>query len=647
MSGLVGVYHLDGRPVDVALLRRMTAVIAHRGPDGAGHWIDGPVGLGHAALRATPESLRETQPLADETGALCLALDGRVDNRDELAAALKAEGARLRDDTDAELVLRAYERWEERCPERILGDFAFVIWDRRHRRLFCARDPLGLKPFYYHTDGRTFRWASEPRPLFEDTTVAREPNEGMIGEYLADEITSRNETLYRDVYRLPPAHLLLVGPGGVRIRRYWDVDPARTIRYRTDAEYAEHLAVVFREAVRCRLRSRGPVGVALSGGLDSSAVLGVAQSLVREGAVADAGLEAFSMRFPGLPCDEGGYIEDVLRMWGVKSHAVRVPAADAACYAEQARRYHDFPDYPNGAVADPLKALAREQGVRVLLTGFGGDEWLSGHVYHTADLLRRFRVLGAIRQTRLDSRVDGIVLPALPVLRLGLWPLLPDAARLRIRRALGRARAPGWIDGGFARRIRLTERLDPPADRRFPTVAQEQIYRIATGGTQVHGDEIEERATSRFGIEQRHPFNDRRVLEFALAIPEEQRWRGDQPKFLLRQAMRAILPQTVRQRATKAEFSVLFVKALQAQGGGRLFEALATAPLGWLDLAHVRRMYRRMAELYARGDERYTRFVGPLWMIFGIDLWFKTVFSGGEAAPLASPRVHERSIGTG
>src|SRR6266852_1652272 len=138
MSGLAGIYNLDGRPVDPALLRRMTERIAHRGPDGSGYWIDGPVGLGHRMLHTTPESLQEKQPLLDETGKLCLVFDGRVDNREELKEALTAKGARLRTDTDVEIVLRAYECWGEECLKRIIGDFAFVIWDRRHHQLFCA-----------------------------------------------------------------------------------------------------------------------------------------------------------------------------------------------------------------------------------------------------------------------------------------------------------------------------------------------------------------------------------------------------------------------------------------------------------------------------------------------------------------------------
>jgi asparagine synthase (glutamine-hydrolysing) len=422
MSGIAGIYHLDGRPVDPELLRRVTDVIAYRGSDGVGHWIDGRVGLGHRMLHTTPESLHEQQPLADETGNLCLTLDGRVDNREELRAALEAKGAKLRTDTDAELVLRTYEYWGEECPKRIIGDFAFVIWDGRKRQLFCARDPLGIKPFYYHSDGRTFLCGSELRQLLEDVSIRREPNEGMIGEYLACAITDNQETLYRDVLRLPPAHFLLVQPGRTRKERYWDIDPAREVRYHTDAEYAEHLLDILKAPVRCRLRSSGRIGADLSGGVDSSAIVGVVHSLYREQGLTDSGFETFSLVFPGLPCDERAYIEAVVRMWGITANMVRPDESETYDYAAEVYRSYDFPQYPNGVMSCPLMSLAGEKGFRVVLTGGGGDEWLTGSYYHYADFIRRLKILSLIRQLRCDrqfsddSGVPAIIFPSLPLL---------------------------------------------------------------------------------------------------------------------------------------------------------------------------------------------------------------------------------------
>ena len=322
MSGIVGIYNLDGRPVEQTDLQRMLDSIAHRGPDGSGVWTDGPVGLGHRMLWTTPESLHEKLPLTNKSGDLVITADARIDNRDELIPTLNLNGRPRETIPDSEIILAAYEKWGEKCPEKLLGDFSFAIWDKRRQRIYCARDPLGIKPFYYYIDSRTFLFGSELRPLFEDPTIKQKPNEGMIAEYLAVAITDNEETLYQDIFRLPPAHFMLIRHGEFRKERYWDIDPAKEVRYRTDKEYAEHFLEIFKEAVRCRLRSHRPVGAELSGGVDSSSIVGVARSIYREESLADLGFETFSLVFPGLPCDESGYIQDVVQLWNIKSNAV-------------------------------------------------------------------------------------------------------------------------------------------------------------------------------------------------------------------------------------------------------------------------------------------------------------------------------------
>lgn len=644
MSGIFGIWNLDGRPVEKAIFIRMSAMLAHRGPDRQGLWIQGSVGLGHRMLHTTPESLQENQPLTNETGDLCLTFDGRVDNRDELRTMLEAKGAKLQGNTDAELVLQTYQVWGEECPKLILGDFAFAIWDRRHRQLFCAKDILGIKPFYYYTNGHTFLFASELRPLFEDPAVPREPNEGMIGEYLAMDVTSQEDTLYRGILRLPQSHVLIVQPGRVRKARYWDIDPTREVRYRSDDEYAEQFLEIFKESVRCRLRSHRLVGADLSGGLDSSSVVSVAQSLYREGLVGGPGFETFSLLFPGMPCDESGYIQAVGRMCGITSNAVDASEPDASCYKEHVIRYHELPYPPNGVMHDPVMALAQAKAVRVYLTGSGGDQWLTGSLRHHADLLRRFRIADLIRQSRFDSQVlSGLDEPTSPlfvVVRYGLWPLLPRAAQHAIKWAMRgeRDRVPNWINPEFATRIHLSGRLrrEEFVGRQFPTFAQKELSLSLTSGLSLLQNELSDRYGSWFGIEYRHPFLDRRIIEFAMALPEEQRWWRDQTKFVLRQAMRGLLPEKVRQRITKADFSHVHPRAMHGQGGERLFDSLIIFRLEWVDRERVRTMYRHMATRFAQGDEDYTTYMWPLWMIFGIDLWFKTVFVSDAAV---SPRV--------
>ncbi|HKS96501.1 MAG TPA: asparagine synthase (glutamine-hydrolyzing) [Terriglobia bacterium] len=652
MSGIAGIFNLDGRPAELALLRAMTDAVSHRGPDSAGYWADGPVALGHRMLHSTPESLEESQPLLDETGDLCLVLDGRIDNREDLRAAIEQAGGRLRDRTDAELVLKAYGCWGEDCPARILGDFAFVVWDRRHRRLFCARDPLGMKPFYYYLDSHKFLWGSELHQVFEDPSIPREPNEPVIAEILSLSPSPQEETLYRNLFRLPQSHSMIVEAEGIRKVCYWDFDPHKEIRYRDDSEYADHFRHVFAEAVRCRLRVHGRAGSELSGGVDSSSVVCMAQSLFRDGRAEDNGFETFSGYFPGQPGDESDYVREVVGKWGIKANLV--PPRTFSCDAtrEIVRRYRNLPCAPTVVIADALKALAQEKGFRALLTGHGGDDWFTGSSYHYADLLRKLKLRECIREAHDDQRANLISKPWSSLVGFGLRPLIPEAVRSPVRwlrkRASGQDGYPAWVDHEFAHKTRLGARLRKGVrGQELPTHAQRAVAACFRAGWLSLGTEVIERHGAQFGLESRHPFYDQRVVEFAMAIPEEQRRRRGQTKFVVRQAMRGLLPETVRLRPGKAEGSFMYWQALQALGGEKALDSLAIASAGWVDRNEVRRMYQEMAAADAGSSDGLPH-VMAMWTILSLELWYSAWRSGEHPSleEVGSARAQECRAGS-
>src|SRR5215207_3177045 len=322
MSGIAGVFYLDGRALDSRMLGRMLDSIAHRGPDGAGAWSERGVGLGHLAFHTTPESISEKLPFVEGGGDFVLIADARIDNRDELLAAVGLDRLSGRSVGDGELILAAYKMWGERCPERLLGDFAFAIFDKRKQTLFCARDHMGLKPFYYYLSGRVFVFASEIKALLCVPEVPRRLNEVMVADYLVLGFEDKSITFYREIFRLPPAHRIVVGREVTTVRPYWTLDPTREVRFSSDEEYTEAFRELFTEAVRCRLRGAFPVGAELSGGLDSSAIVGVARKLL--GNYANPQLQTFSAVFEGIPeCDESQFIDAVLAEGGVEAHKVR------------------------------------------------------------------------------------------------------------------------------------------------------------------------------------------------------------------------------------------------------------------------------------------------------------------------------------
>jgi asparagine synthase (glutamine-hydrolysing) len=583
VPGILGIFNLDGSPVDSGILARMA---------------------GAAIIASGPSPCQQSQPFLDEVSGAAVGFDGRIDNREELRAAL---GVGLRTGTDAELVLRSFERWGEDGPGHLLGDFAYSIWQPSSRTLFCARDHLGIRPFYYYTSGQVFLWASEPRSLLRHPAVARRPNEGMVAEYLSASVTSVEETLYQGIFRLPPATSLVAGPSGLRKRRYWNIDPGHQIRYKTDREYADRFRETFKEAVRCRLDGGVRVAAQLSGGVDSSSVVGACQQLLREGEAPNVGFEAFSLVFPGFPADETSYIRQVEELWGIASHKV-VPPTDPDWYPVCARQYLDLPDHANFHMGDSLAAAARERGFGAILTGLGGDDWFG------LEWPQQSRVRRALRRLRAQPNLAGIAALSRDLLRrVNRRPAEPDAAP--------------WLPAAFRQRTGLAERTRRPSlGVAFPFPEQSRLYDGTSNAFRLHALEMTHRASVRRGLEHRHPFYDRRVVEFALAIPPDQIGRRGLNKYVLRQAMQGLLPEPIRQRTSKAEFSHTCAQVFEADSIAALFRSPRIAAEGWIDREQLLAMYGNFMGKWKSGQKHYLPQVWPLNFFLSVELWFRAAF---------------------
>jgi asparagine synthase (glutamine-hydrolysing) len=612
----------------------MTDIIAHWGPDGAEHWIDGPVGLGHRMLCTTPESLQEKQPFLDEASNLCLTLDGRVDNRDELRAALEAKGLRVRANTDAELVLRAYECWGEGCPERILGDFAFAIWDRRKHQLFCARDPFGIKPFYYYYDGKTFRFASELKAIFADPSIPRELNLPLICLYLLDRFDEHEETIYRGVYYLPQAHCLWLEGDQLHKAQYWDIDPGHAVRYRTDAEYAEHFLSLFQEAVRARLRSHGPVGATLSGGLDSSSVVCTAQMLYQEGVVPHNGFEAFSLTFDGFPCDEQVYIEEVVRKWNVRVNYIPFERTLPWLDIEEIRHTPEIWQLSPFFMPCQVLGDARERGIKIMLDGEGGDNFLWVGFEYLSDLLRQGRIRTLLTQLRHDAALYPFAGSARSLLINNcLKPLIPQRVRTALKPLIHPFRRDGfptWLNAACFKRPEVQERLRTVIPiPRFPHRVQQRTYRMLHMGwltSPVIEDPVEQ-TMAHWGIEHRHPFFDRRLIEFLLAVPGEQMWRAEWHKAVLRQALQGILPEAIRRRQGKAYGTDVRRLELTRRLRPVVEKLIRTSTLATLGLVHAD-LLLQVFEEYACREAPDSAFMWAIWTFVWLEVSCRSVLGG-------------------
>ncbi len=468
---------------------------------------------------------------------------------------------------------------------------------------------------YYRVTARDVQVATEPQALLQDAAQAIRTNEGMVAEHLVGLVTSRTETLVDGVLRLPAAHMLEVGDGGARLHRYWEIDPGREIRYRTDREYQEQLRGIFVESVRCRLRASAPVGILLSGGLDSSSVAGAALAM-RDAGGDLPGVETFSMTFPGRACDEGEYIAAVNDRWRTTAHVLAGGTSDWRMAADEARRYRDVPTTPGSLAADPLRRLARRRGARVLLSGLGGDEWLMGSPYYYADLLRRLRLPRLARSIARDARSPEFV-GYRSAVRLSVWPLLPQPIRQLTKRAAGHDVVPAWIDPGFAARTALRDRLRQYAsDLRFPTFARRESYQEATSGLATLALEQIDRTLGWVGLEERHPFHDRRLIEFAFALPADQLWREGRPKSLMRRAFARWLPDAVRDRLWHPDYSHLVHEAIRDVVKTGLMNDPVVARRGWVSGSQLR-------QAYGRADDPAAPFpqLRPLWAACAVELW--------------------------
>jgi len=633
MSGIAVLYQTDGAPADRSIVERMLAVIPYRAIDGSGIWARGPIAVGHAKLQTTPEASAESSPFVDQAAGLVLSMDGRVDNRDELIAELAARGRSIGTDTDAEIVLRAWQCWETEAPARLIGDFAFALWDQTKHALFCAGDPLGVKSFYYFEGAGFFLCASELHQLFQDPRVAKKPNEAAVAEILVRMSVDRRETLFEGIRRLEPAHYLRIGSRGTECRRYYDLDASREIRYRNDDEYAAHFLELFKEAVRCRLRSAKGVASDLSGGLDSSSIVCLAETLRHDGEARGDDFESLTVRFEDGPAAEGQYVDDVLRNYPHRHTDLSPGVASPGELIRQVFHYLDLPDYPNQVCTDYAPLIGQRDDIRVRLTGLGGDEWLGGSPLRYADLIRQFRISALFERLRIDRHPPGGFAPfpgyGRVLAHYGLWPLVPETLQSVIRRWLRPPKLPAPVTPAFAAKTKLLERLS--ARRPLPLCrdfTQRALYECYSSDGLAYALLGNARWNAHFRSEGRHPFLDRRVMEFAFAIPDEQRHRRDLSKFVLRQAMRGILPERIRLRTDKADLTAIYVMAISALGGERLFDRLSVVENGWVDGAIVRKLYHSMTQALSRGDPSYVNSISELWMVIVVELWFNVVFLG-------------------
>lgn len=608
MCGICGIVGLGGQPVLEADVRRMMQSLEHRGPDDAGLFAEGSAGFGHTRLSIIDLSAAGHQPLFSPDDRYLIVYNGEVYNFVELRAELR-DHYTFHSETDTEVVLAAYLRWGEACLDRLNGMFAFAIFDRAEQSLFAARDRYGIKPFYYFADAERFVFASEIPAVLDAAAVSRAPNRRLIFDYLAfNRIDHTEQTFFAGINKLPHGHYAIVRDGTVSIRRWYDLRERLHEPFRSPADFRDTLA----DSVRLRLRSDVPVGACLSGGLDSSSIVSLMlrnndpASVCTFSATYGRGREGDESRFIELFADTVGKMYFVtpteVELWDdldafVAAHAEPVPTMSP---------YTQF------------KVMQLASGhVKVILDGQGADELLAGYLYFFGFLFKE-RIAGA-QFLRLTREIATYLWRhrSLYGLKTAGFFLLPGSRKAAARTLRRRYVQPGLFEE-FAG-------VPGIADDLYGAVSVSDALLRHFEFKLEHLLKWEDRNSMHFSIEARVPFLDHRLVERGLATPSGQVISEGQTKRILREAMRGVLPETIRRRSDKVGFPGPSANWLRGERGRRLVHELF-APGAMLSRDYV--SPQEALRLLERGTSHAAEIPADLWKCVSLELWMRKFVAG-------------------
>jgi len=637
MCGIAGIVSQSS---DLELIGSMTEAMSHRGPDGSGTWSDGLCCLGHRRLAIIDLSVKGRQPLCNENETVWIVFNGEIYNFQELRAELEHLCHKFNSHTDTEVIVHAYEQWGTDCVKRLRGMFAFAIWDRQKRRLFLARDRVGKKPLYYANTGRCFVFASELQALLQNPEVQREADWEGVDAYLSWGYVPAPLTGFKNVLKLPPAHFLVldVGPDNIKtqVEDYWDLQYSPKFRM-TEAEAGEQLREKLTEAVRYRLISDVPLGAFLSGGIDSSIVVG----LMAE--IAGTRVKTFSIGFDDNDYNELRFARAIAERWGT-DHTELIVKPDELAVLPKLVRHYGEPYADSSAIPTFYVSKITRSGVTVALNGDGGDESFAGYDRYAAT-----RIADKMGSFRLFSSATAV-----------LARLLPDSIdpKNRVRRAkrfllVAHEERPlryaNWVSyfTPAAKRELYSPCFWEAVAAKNRQRWMEDLWKEVGGLDSVDAAmavdiksylpydllpkvDIAAMANS---LEARSPFLDHEVMEFAARLPGHLKLRGRQSKYLLKKIFADLLPaENIRRR--KMGFGVPIARWLRTSSRALLQDTLLSHRAREREYFKPERVDSLVREhLTERADHSF-----QLWNLLMLELWQQEFVDG------CKPTVKDRQI---
>ncbi len=641
MCGIAGILNLNGKPIDLKILANMTGIIKHRGPDDTGIMLFDPkfsegqtgiieytdkimklegtednhsnynVGLAHARLSIIDLSERGHQPMCTRDDSLWIVYNGEIYNYLEIKAELVSKGYEFKSKTDTEVILYAYQEWGVDCLTRFNGMWAFAIWNRREKRLFCARDRFGVKPFYYYLDEHTFIFASEIKQILECKEYERNPNDMLIYDYLVIGFEDHTrETFFKNVYQLKGSEyaILDLNKRTFEKKRYYDLNGINKLVCK-ESDYYLRFRELFTDSVKLRLRSDVPVGSCLSGGLDSSAIVSIIATLWKE--EERVLFNTFTACWDDKKIDERKYSEAIVESSGVSGNFI-YPSSEDLTEDLTSLIWHQ--EEPFGSLSifaqwSVMKA-ARDKGVTVLLDGQGGDEVFLGYERYYAwillDLIRQSKVKIFIHELMSGSKNSK--LSQSEMILFYIYFNLNQIRALWLHQ-----RAKRFMKRDFMKCYNISDRLN--TFNRVGTVAN--LQKLEIQDVQLpHLLKYADRNSMAFSIETRLPLLDYRLVEFALSIPSEFMIRNGWTKNVIREGLKGIIPENIRKRKNKVGFD-----APQAS----LMQVVLPRLLAKLEKGTMLEKYLNMGSLMDKIKDNDVNSI-TVWKALCLDLWFREFF---------------------
>ena len=647
MCGINGIAFSSrsGRTVSRTTLEAMRDVITHRGPDEEGIFIDRNVGLGHRRLSIVDVASGH-QPMTNEDASLHITYNGEIYNHADYRESLEANGHVYQTHCDTETILHLYEEHGSACVDYLRGMFAFAIWDQRKQELFIARDRLGVKPLYYvHSDDGSLYFASEIKALLEARALKPEINYAVLSDYLANHSPSGEETLFQGVKRLLPGHVLTWRDGEVSIRRYWDVDFSKGDSVRDEKSYITDWSELFRESVRLRLMADVPLGMFLSGGIDSSAIAAVMSGMVSEP------IKTFSVAFAEREANELEYARLVAEAYKTNHHEIVVTPEQFFAALPRLVWHEDEPLAHPSSVALYFVSHLASQHVKVVLTGEGSDEMLAGYGRYRRTLLnlslgRRYNKLtpSIARKTirnQIEQRMpEGrwrqklmrtflVLAPELESIYFDNFAVFPAPMQQHLLTRETRERIHSIDPYVELRRLLVRTKDLSLLDGLLYADIKTYLHELLMKQDQMS------MATS---IESRVPFLDHKLVEFTASMPDTMKLRGNTTKYVLRESMKGVLPERILSRS-KMGFPVPIGSWFRGQFKSIIDEYVLS------DRALSRGIFapdfvRGVVARHQAGEDHAER----LWALLNFEIWLRRFFDS-EELPSAEPALEHSFAG--